>query len=76
MSAALDIASWALIVAGGAFCVIGAVGILRMPDFYTRVHAASVAELDGGLAVQWQAVQAPDHLGNRAHKTFAHVVLR
>ena len=25
MSAALDIASWALIVAGGAFCVIGAV---------------------------------------------------
>ncbi|HSA69006.1 MAG TPA: monovalent cation/H(+) antiporter subunit G [Burkholderiales bacterium] len=51
MSAALDIASWALIVAGGAFCVIGAVGILRMPDFYTRVHAASVADVVGSFAI-------------------------
>ena len=51
MSAVLDIASWALIVAGGAFCVIGAVGILRMPDFYTRVHAASVADVVGSFAI-------------------------
>jgi multicomponent Na+:H+ antiporter subunit G len=51
MSAALDLASWALIVAGGAFCLIGAVGILRMPDFYTRVHAASVTDVVGSFAI-------------------------
>jgi multicomponent Na+:H+ antiporter subunit G len=57
MSAAIDVASWALIIAGGAFCLIGAVGILRMPDFYTRVHAARVTDVVGfaillGLALQ------------------------
>ena len=51
MSAALDVASWALIIAGGAFCLIGAVGILRMPDFYTRVHAASVTDVVGSFAI-------------------------
>jgi multicomponent Na+:H+ antiporter subunit G len=51
MSAALDIASWLLIVAGGAFCVVGAVGLLRMPDFYTRVHAASVTDVVGSFAL-------------------------
>lgn len=51
MSAALDLASWVLILAGGGFCLIGAVGILRMPDFYTRVHAASVTDVVGSFAV-------------------------
>ena len=43
----LDLASWALLVSGGAFCVVGGIGLLRMPDFYTRVHAASVTETLG-----------------------------
>jgi len=51
MSAALDLASWALILAGGAFCLVGALGILRMPDFYTRVHAASVTDIVGSFAI-------------------------
>ncbi|MCD6043782.1 MAG: hypothetical protein K0R40_3385 [Burkholderiales bacterium] len=51
MSAALDLASWALIAVGGAFCLIGAIGILRMPDFYTRVHAASVTDVVGSFAI-------------------------
>ena len=51
MSALLDVASWILIVAGGLFSVIGAVGVLRMPDFYTRVHAASVTDVVGSLAI-------------------------
>lgn len=50
MSALLDILSWAALVAGGLFCVIGAVGLIRMPDFFTRMHAASVIEtLGAGL---------------------------
>ena len=51
MSLALDIASWILIVAGGAFCLVGALGMLRMPDFYTRVHAASVTDIVGAFAI-------------------------
>ena len=50
MSAALDLLAWACMLAGGAFCLIGAIGLLRMPDFYTRMHAASVTDtLGAGL---------------------------
>jgi multicomponent Na+:H+ antiporter subunit G len=51
MSALLDVASGALIVAGGAFCLVGALGLLRMPDFYTRVHAASLTDVVGSFAL-------------------------
>jgi len=48
----LDILSWLLVSAGGVFCVIGAVGMLRMPDFFTRMHAASVIDtLGAGLII-------------------------
>jgi multicomponent Na+:H+ antiporter subunit G len=51
--------SWIFLAAGGAFCVIGAVGLIRMPDFYTRVHAASVVEtLGAGLILTGLALQA------------------
>ena len=43
--------SWACLVAGGLFCVIGALGMLRMPDFYTRMHAASVIETLGAALI-------------------------
>ena len=51
MSAAIDILSWILLVAGGLSCVVGAIGLLRMPDFYTRVHAASVTDVVGSFAI-------------------------
>ena len=43
----IDAASWILIVLGGGFCVIGALGLLRMPDFFTRMHAASLIDTLG-----------------------------
>jgi multicomponent Na+:H+ antiporter subunit G len=42
-----DAASWALIVLGSFFTVVGALGLLRMPDVFTRMHAASVMETLG-----------------------------
>jgi len=55
----VDLASWLLLGAGGAFCVIGGIGLLRMPDFYTRVHAASVTEtLGAGLILAGLLLQA------------------
>lgn len=47
MSLALDLLSWACLAAGSAFVVVGAIGLLRMPDVYTRMQAASVIETLG-----------------------------
>ena len=59
MAAILDILSWVLLAAGGVFCMIGALGLLRMPDFYTRMHAASVIEtLGAGLLLLGMMLQA------------------
>lgn len=44
MSLAFQLLAWALIVAGSLFCVIGGLGIVRFPDFYTRVHGAGVTD--------------------------------
>jgi multicomponent Na+:H+ antiporter subunit G len=61
VSAALlvDLASWACLVAGGLFALIGGVGLLRMPTFFTRMHAASVTDTVGaGLILLGLALQA------------------
>ena len=59
MSAVLDVASWILLVAGGLFCVVGAIGLHRMPDVYTRMHAASVTDtLGAGLILLGLILQA------------------
>ncbi|MDH5208442.1 MAG: monovalent cation/H(+) antiporter subunit G [Burkholderiaceae bacterium] len=59
MTLVLDAASWFCLVAGGLFCIVGGVGMLRMPDFYTRMHAASVIEtLGGGLILLGLMLQA------------------
>ena len=40
----IDILSWALILTGGAFGIIGGIGLLRLPDFFSRIHAASITD--------------------------------
>ena len=61
MSMILDILGWVLLCAGGFFCVIGALGLNRMPDVFTRMHATSVADTLGvGLLVLGMAVQTTD----------------
>jgi multicomponent Na+:H+ antiporter subunit G len=44
MSLVVNLLSWAAILAGGFFCVVGAFGLLRMPDMYTRMHASGVID--------------------------------
>lgn len=51
MSLVLDIASWILLSLGGIFVFIGGLGALRMPDLYTRMHAASVTDSMGAVLV-------------------------
>jgi multicomponent Na+:H+ antiporter subunit G len=51
MALTLDVLSWLLLTAGGAAVLIGGVGALRMPDLYTRMHAASVTDSLGAILV-------------------------
>lgn len=51
--------SWVLLAGGGFFCVVGALGMLRMPDAYTRMHSASVIDTLGvGMVVIGLMVQS------------------
>ncbi|WP_376693302.1 monovalent cation/H(+) antiporter subunit G [Wenzhouxiangella sp. EGI_FJ10409] len=40
----IDIVSGVLLLTGGAFGIVGGLGLLRFPDFYTRLHAAGVTD--------------------------------
>lgn len=54
-----EIVSWTLLLAGAAFTIIGMIGLNRMPDFYTRMHAASVTDtLGAGLILFGLMIQA------------------
>jgi multicomponent Na+:H+ antiporter subunit G len=37
-----------LLLLGTTFCLIAAIGVVRLPDLYTRMHAASKAGAVGG----------------------------
>jgi multicomponent Na+:H+ antiporter subunit G len=59
MTLAIEIASWILILLGSFFTVAGALGILRMPEIFTRIHAASVTDTLGvGFLILGMALQA------------------
>lgn len=57
----IDVLSWILLVSGSCFCVIGGIGIHRLPEFYSRTHAASLTDtLGSGLLLAGLALQATD----------------
>ncbi len=47
----LKVLSWVFLVTGSIFVVIGGLGLLRLPDFYTRVHAASITDTVGAWLI-------------------------
>lgn len=47
----LDIASWALMAVGGFFLLVGALGLVRLPDFWSRLHAASIIDSAGAFFI-------------------------
>jgi multicomponent Na+:H+ antiporter subunit G len=51
MAMVVDVASWILLTVGGFFVLVGGIGALRMPDLYTRMHAASVTDSLGAMLV-------------------------
>ena len=56
---AVYLLSWAFIVSGSFFVLVGSVGLLRMPDVITRMHAASVIDTVGaGFLIAGMMLQA------------------
>ena len=51
MEAVREIAVWVCLLGGSAFSIIGGIGMIRMPDFYTRSHAASITDTMGATLI-------------------------
>ncbi len=64
MALVMDILSWIMLTSGGVFVFIGGLGALRMPNLYTRMHAASLTDtiaaalIIGGIMLQAGATLA------------------
>lgn len=76
MDMALEILSWASILGGLFFMLVGTVGILRLPDVYTRLHAAGMTDTMGAgliiLGMCFQTVAGMMH----GHPTWWTVLVR
>ncbi|MDO3720497.1 Na+/H+ antiporter subunit G [Marinobacter sp. chi1] len=63
MSAFLEIMISILLLIGGAFTLIGAIGLVRLPDFYTRLHGPTKATTLGVGAIMVSSVLYFSHGG-------------
>jgi len=63
MDTLMNISSVLFLLVGSFLCISGGVGILRFPDFYTRMHAVGVTEtLATGMILIGLMLQNPDGL--------------
>jgi multicomponent Na+:H+ antiporter subunit G len=44
MATVVEVLSWLCFLVGGFMCITGAVGLLRLPDFFSRIHASSITD--------------------------------
>ena len=59
MGVLLDVLSWIFILGGGFFAVTGGIGVLRLPDVFTRLHASGMTDTMGaGLILTGLIFQA------------------
>jgi len=64
MAMVADIVTWTCVIAGSVMALIGAIGMIRLPDVFQRMHAAGIIDtlgvglILGGLIFQagWSAV--------------------
>ena len=70
---AFDLLVATLLLVGAAFALIAAIGLVRLPDLYTRMHAASKAGTLGS-GVLLIALALDDGSGSTAGRALAGVV--
>jgi multicomponent Na+:H+ antiporter subunit G len=47
MELLINLASWLLILGGSAFLLTGAIGMIRLPDMFSRMHGAGIIDTMG-----------------------------
>jgi len=47
IATAADVISWIFLLAGSFFAVVGGIGVIRLPDLFSRLHAAGVTDTGG-----------------------------
>lgn len=59
MELVVTVISWVCLVTGSLFAVVGGIGIVRLPDFYTRLHSGGITDTMGAglilLGLMFQA---------------------
>lgn len=51
MSILLDILTWFFLIGGAFFSIVGGIGIVRMPEFYSRLHGGGVTDTLGAALI-------------------------
>lgn len=55
----LDYASWACMLGGSFFILVSSLAVLRLPDYFSRIHGAGITDtLGAGLILLGLALQA------------------
>jgi len=61
MDIVITISSGLFLLIGSFLCVSGGIGLLRLPDFYTRMHAVGVTDtLGAGMILLGLMILSPD----------------
>ena len=51
MELALDIVSWIFLILGSFFSIVGGIGIVRFPEFFSRMHAGGITDTCGAAFI-------------------------
>lgn len=51
MESVVNVLGWIFMVSGSIFVIIGGIGLLRFPDFYSRIHAAGITDTMGAWLI-------------------------
>lgn len=63
MDGLLDLGTLVFLLAGSFFTLVGGIGVLRLPDFFTRMHGAGITDtLGAGLILTGLMLQADSFL--------------
>lgn len=51
MGILIDVLTWIFLIGGSFFSIVGGIGILRMPEFYSRLHGGGVTDTLGAALI-------------------------
>lgn len=54
----LDVLTWIFLLTGSFFSIVGGIGIVRLPDFFSRLHGGGITDtLGAGLIMSGLLIQ-------------------